>query len=208
MNRRGKNLLVRAKFIKKFRFDLNCFTAQIQKRNRDTNNYWICGQFQVAHDETKHPKMDHSQEESKYYRVENWCREQISNGSEFLFEPVLFEGAMKATSESFDFPLASLTSLFRNIYDKHIKSTSHQVQALLQTKLVQEYLAGKSIKNIAKEINFSPAMLARRVVEEMTELAGKKKLSTAMKNPLEELGTIAVIKQKYQISETDLQEEW
>ncbi len=167
-----------------------------------------CGQLHLAYDETKHLNMDHSQEESDYYRVENWCRDQINNGSEFLFEPVLFETAIKAASKSFDFPLVSLTSLFRNIYDKHIKSTSHQVQGLLQTRLIQEYLAGKSIKDIAKEINFSPAMLARRVVEEMTELAGKKKLSTAMKNPLEELGTITVIKQKYQLSETNLQDEW
>ncbi len=152
--------------------------------------------------------MDHSREESDYYRVENWCRDQINNGSEFLFDPVLFQGAIKAASESFDFPRESLGSLFRNMYDKHIKSTSHQVQSIVQTRLIQEYMAGKSIKDIAKETNFSPAMLARRVVEEMTELAGKKKLSTAMKNPLEELGTIDIIKSKYQKSETDLQEEW
>ena len=152
--------------------------------------------------------MDHSQEESDYYRVENWCRDQINNGSEFLFDPVLFQGAIKAASESFDFPPESLGSLFRNMYDKHIKSTSHQVQSIVQTRLIQEYMAGKSIKDIAKGTNFSPAMLARRVVEEMTELVGKKKLSTAMKNPLEELGTIDIIKSKYQISETDLQVEW
>jgi hypothetical protein len=93
------------------------------------------------------------------------------------------------------------------MYVKHIKSTSHLVKKNLRTKFIKEYLLGRSIKDLAKESNFSPALLARRIVEEMTVL-GKKKLSTAMKNPLEELGSVDVFKEKYQGSESDLQDKW
>ena len=151
--------------------------------------------------------MDHSREELDYYRVERWCRDQINDGCDLLFDPVLFQAAIKATSKDLDFPLESLHSLFRNMYVKHIKSTSHLVKKNLRTKFIKEYLLGRSIKDLAKESNFSPALLARRIVEEMTVL-GKKKLSTAMKNPLEELGSVDVFKEKYQGSESDLQDKW
>ena len=95
--------------------------------------------------ETKDLEMDQTQEELDYYRVENWCRDQINNGNEFLFDPVLFHAAMKAASEGFVFPLESLNSLFRNIYVKHIKSSSRRVQNMLQTKLIEDYTLGKSI---------------------------------------------------------------
>ena len=159
------------------------------------------------HDETKDVEMDHSREELDYNRVEHWCRDQINNGGDFLFDPVLFEATIKAASEGFAVPLESLQSLFRNIYVKHIKSTSRRVQNNLQTKMIEEYLLGKSIKHLAKESNFSPAILARRIVEEMTVL-GKRKLSTAMKNPLEELGSIDIIKPKYQSSENHAKDKW
>lgn len=150
-------------------------------------------------------EMDHSGEELDYYRVERWCQDQIRNGSDFLFEPRLFQSTMKEASKDFDFPLESLHSLFRNTYVKHIKTNSRRVQNNLQTVLIEQYLGGKSIKDLAKESNFSPAILARRVVEEMTIL-GKKKLSAAMKNPMEELGNIDVIKPKYQHSENYVQD--
>jgi hypothetical protein len=149
--------------------------------------------------------MDHSREEIEYYRVEEWCRDRINDGSDFLFDPVLFQAALKEKSEGFDFPLESLQSLFRNMYVKHIKSTSHQIQSILHSKFIKEYLSGRSIKDLAKESNFSAALLARRLVEEMTVL-GKKKLSTALKNPLEELGSIDVIKPKYQGFENQSQD--
>lgn len=151
--------------------------------------------------------MDHSTEDLDYYRVERWCQDQINTGSDVLFDPSLFQAVMKEASKGFDFPLESLQSLFRNIYVKHIKTTSRRVQNNLQTEFITEYLAGKSIKDLAKESNFSPAILARRIVEEMTVL-GKKKLSTAMKNPIEELGSIDIIKPKYQHSEDNIEDKW
>jgi len=144
--------------------------------------------------------MEHSREESDYNKVERWCRDQISSGRGILFDPVLFQTELKATSKDFNFPLESLQSFFRNKYVKHIKSNSHKVRDNMQTKYIKEYMLGKSIKDLAEETNFSPALLARRVVEEMTDL-GKKGLSSAMKNPLEELGSINTIKEKYRESE-------
>eukprot|EP00536_Pseudo-nitzschia_multiseries_P001752 jgi/Psemu1/181823/e_gw1.22.195.1 len=144
--------------------------------------------------------MDHSREESEYYKVDRWCRDQIHNGCDFLFDPVLFDATMKATSKDFDFPLESLQSFFRNLYVKYIKITTHKIKRDLQTKYIKEYTSGRSIIDMAKEANFSPALLARRVVEEMTDL-GKKELSIAMKNPLKQLSNIDYIKQKYKESE-------
>ena len=144
--------------------------------------------------------MDNRKDESDYTKVERWCRDQIWHGSDFIFDPILFEAAIKAASKDFDFPLESLQSLFRNFYVKHIKVTSHTVKESLQTKLIKEYSSGRSIKELAKESNFSPALLARRLVEEMTAL-GNTKLSTVMKNPLEELKSIDVIKTEYQQAE-------
>ena len=147
-------------------------------------------------------KMEHISEESKYYKVDRWCRDQIYNGRDFLFDPVLFDTTMQATSKDFDFPLESLRSFFQNTYVKHIKARSHGLRNDLQTKYITEYLSGRSIIDLAKEANFPPALLARRVVEEMTDL-GKKKLSIVMKNPLEELERIDIIKEKYKQSQDD-----
>ena len=148
-----------------------------------------------------------SKEELVYYRVERWCREEISNGSNFLFDPVLFREAIEAESKREDFPLESLLSLFRNLYIKHIKINSNRIKSILHTKIIKEYLLGRSINDLAKECNFSAALLARRVVEEVTDL-GKKKLSTVMKDPLKELGSIDVIKPKYQGAEKHLRDKW
>ncbi|OEU20551.1 hypothetical protein FRACYDRAFT_167013 [Fragilariopsis cylindrus CCMP1102] len=102
---------------------------------------------------------------------------------------------MKATSREFSFPLESLHSFFRSIHVKHIKSTSHKVRNNLQTKYINEYVHnGKSIIDLAKDANFSPALLTRRILEEVTNLdLGKKgALGAALKNPLEELGRLSL----------------
>ena len=141
--------------------------------------------------------MNQNREDLDDVVVERWCKDQINDGSDFLFDRILFQEAMKIASQRFDFPLESLQSLFRNLYVKHVKSTSHRLKNSLHTKFIKEYLSGRSIIALAKESNLPPALLARRLVEEMTIL-GKKKLNTILKNPLEELGTIDVIKIKYQ----------
>ena len=63
-------------------------------------------------------------------------------------------------------------------------------------------MAGTSITDIAKHANFSPYLLARRVVEEMTDL-GKKGLGNVMKDPLGELRNIDLIKEKYRKPEEE-----
>ena len=153
---------------------------------------------------------EESDQINQYNKVERWCKDQINNGSDFLFDPVLFQSTMKATSREFNFPLESLHSFFRSIHVKHIKSTSHKVRNNLQTKYINEYVHnGKSIIDLAKDANFSPALLTRRILEEVTNLdLGKKgALGAALKNPLEELGSIDMIKQEFKKSEEEWQQQ-
>jgi len=158
--------------------------------------------------------MNHNDEEEsaqidQYRKVERWCKDQINNSSDFLFDAVLFQTTMRATSKVFNFPLESLQSFFRSHHVKHIKSTAYKVRKNLQTKYINEYMQGKSIKELAKEETYSPALLARLIIEEMTDLdlGGKKKgLGNALKNPLKELGSIHIIKQEYRKSEEQQQQ--
>ena len=154
-------------------------------------------------DEEELDQIDH------YKKVERWCKDQINNTSDFLFDPILYQTTMRATSEEFNFPLESLQSFFRSHHVKHIKSTAHKVRKNLQTKYIKEYMQGKSIKELAKEENYSPTLLARLILEEVTDLdlGGKKKgLGNALKNPLKELGSINIIKQEYRKSEEQQQQ--
>ena len=41
---------------------------------------------------------EESDQINQYNKVERWCKDQINNGSDFLFDPVLFQSTMKATS--------------------------------------------------------------------------------------------------------------
>ena len=45
-----------------------------------------------------------SSEVKKYKAVEQWCRKQVSDGADFLFDPVLFHQTLYKTSKEFDFP--------------------------------------------------------------------------------------------------------
>jgi hypothetical protein len=153
---------------------------------------------------------EESDQIDQYNKVERWCKDQINNGSDFLFDPVLFLSTMKATSREFNFPLESLHSFFRSIHVKHIKSTSHKVRNNLQTIYIKEYVHyGKSIIDLAKDANFSPALLTRRILEEVTniDLGKKGALGAALKNPLEELGSIDIIKQEFRKSEEEWQQQ-
>jgi hypothetical protein len=152
---------------------------------------------------------EESDQIDQYSKVERWCKDQINNGSDFLFDPVLFQSTMKATSREFNFPLESLQSFFRSIHIKHIKSTSHKVRNNLQTKYIKDYVQGKSIIDLAKDANFSPALLTRRILEEVTniDLTKKGALGTALKNPFEELGSIDIIKQEFRKSEEEWQQQ-
>lgn len=45
-----------------------------------------------------------SLEVKQYKRVEKWCRQQVSEGAAFLFDPVLFQDTLYNISKEFVFP--------------------------------------------------------------------------------------------------------
>lgn len=45
-----------------------------------------------------------SDEVKKYKNVEQWCRKKVSEGADFLFDPVSFHHTLYEASKDFDFP--------------------------------------------------------------------------------------------------------
>jgi hypothetical protein len=77
----------------------------------------------------------------------------------------------------------------------HIKRTAFKLKNSLP-RYLDQYKKGKSIQDIAKRANYSPYLLARYMVQEMTTL-DKKEITNAMKDPMNLLGTSDVIQSKY-----------
>jgi len=70
--------------------------------------------------------------------------------------------------------------------------------------IIDEYVGGKSIKELARTFNYPPYLFSRYVVEALTENhlgGGKKGLADALRNPLQRLGTLDVIAPQYRASE-------
>jgi hypothetical protein len=85
----------------------------------------------------------------------------------------------------------------------HVKKTAPAVKESLASYL-NEYKDGRTIKELAKRANFPPYLFSRYVVEAVAITAGvnkKKGLAKAMKDPLNELGTMDVIAPEYHASE-------
>ena len=45
-----------------------------------------------------------STEVKKYKLVEQWCHKKVSDGADFLFDPVLFHHSLYTASKEFHFP--------------------------------------------------------------------------------------------------------
>jgi hypothetical protein len=145
----------------------------------------------------------------QYWNVDHWCRQHIRNGSPFMFDPILFEQTMKHASEQLDFPLQSLNSFYRNIHtNKHVKAVTFKVRNNLESIHIPQYVKGdKTIKQIAQEANFPPYFMCRAITESIADLRGKGKkgLINAMRDPLNELGTLDVIRPQYIDTEINYQ---
>lgn len=147
----------------------------------------------------------------QYERVGQWCRHHIRNGSPFLFDGALFEQTLKAASQEFGFPLPSLHSFFRNLHTNgHVKSASFRVRNNLASTHLPDYRRGhKTIKEMARESNFPPALMSRAIAENVADLGGRgrKALTNAMRDPRGELGDLDVIRPEYLETEVRYQQE-
>jgi hypothetical protein len=97
----------------------------------------------------------------------------------------------------------SLHSFIRNLHVIHVKKTAPAVKESLAVYL-DEYKNGRTIKELAKRANFPPYLFSRYVVEAVavtTGLNSKKGLTKAMKDPMNELGTLDKIAPEYHASE-------
>ncbi|KAL7522883.1 hypothetical protein ACHAWX_007617 [Stephanocyclus meneghinianus] len=99
-----------------------------------------------------------------YDQAEFWCRERISSGHDMLFSRQIFHKEIKTASNNFGMQFEAIHSLFRNAHVSFMKKTSHMLKSQT-TRLVQSYLNGTSILNIAKKVNYPPSMMARLIVE-------------------------------------------
>jgi hypothetical protein len=141
-----------------------------------------------------------------YDVIKEYLQKSIQTGSEFLFDTKLFEAELRRLWETYDFPPPSLQSFLRNLHVSHVKKTAPAVKSALPT-LVDDYVQGRaSIKDLARKCNYPPYLLARYIVEAVTttDLYGSKKaLAEAMRDPLQHLGRLDVIRPCYRDLETD-----
>ena len=70
----------------------------------------------------------------------------------------------------------------------------------MNSHVLVEYMQGSSIRQLAKNYNFPPSLLARGIVENIT-IYEKKEITKAMRDPLAKLCTVDVILEKYRDSE-------
>jgi hypothetical protein len=83
----------------------------------------------------------------------------------------------------------------------HVKRNSHKIKAVAE-QIAKEYTTGESIVSLAKANNYPPYLFARIVVEAVAvDLSHSKKLTEAMRDPLNKLGSQEVIAPEYQESE-------
>lgn len=80
----------------------------------------------------------------------------------------------------------------------HVKKTTPAIKGAIST-LVNDYVEGRaSILQLARKSNYPPYLLARFIVEAVTNLqGGKKSLADAMRDPRQHLSTLDVILPEY-----------
>lgn len=138
---------------------------------------------------------------SKYLEIDRWCREAISCGREFLYNPSLFHEEIHKAAVDFQLPYEGLCSHLRNTHVIHVKKTSHKLKAGAK-RLAAEYSKGKSIVTLAKFYNYPPYLFSRILVETVTSgRLSKKNLTEAMRDPIRRLGNSSVLSPEYCDSE-------
>lgn len=97
--------------------------------------------------------------------------------------------------------------MIRNLHVSHVKKTAPAIKVALPN-LLGDYMKGASILQLARKSNYPPYLVARYIVEAITNLAGGKKgLSGVMRDPLAHL-TVDVILPEYRRSgDTSLAQE-
>ena len=165
-----------------------------------------------------------------YDEAEEWCN-KVVNGHDMLFDVDIFDVEMMKACTKFKFPTEvriqnknttvldsikvslqshslildllhkkSFNSFLRNIHLKKVKKQTHIIKSKLDHQIIPDYTQGRSIVSLAKKYNFPPALLSRSIIEKVTTLQ-KKKISEAMKNPMDKLNSSSVVKQEHRISE-------
>jgi hypothetical protein len=73
---------------------------------------------------------------------------------------------------------------------------------------LSQYEQGVSITQLAQQVNYPPYMLCRSIVEAVVvSKKGKKELTQALRDPLNELGNRSVLKEEFLDSEEHWSEE-
>ena len=141
----------------------------------------------------------------QYEEIECWCKEAILKGADFLFDDKLFRFTLSEKAEEWKgFSVEALQSLLRNIHLVHVKTSAPKVRKSLPTYL-KAYRNGESITSISRKANFSPFLMSRYMVQEMTTLkSGKKELAKIMRDPLAELSPETILEEFQDAEDTIL----
>ena len=118
----------------------------------------------------------------QYYAMEEWCRQEIAAGSDFLFDTTTFASTLKHASHQLRVPYHSLHSFFRSLYTQHLKAQSYAIRSRFATHHLPRYTQhGNSIRQMA-------------VAEQRTEIANQHRPTLAgqgLKRWLNGLGLIS-----------------
>jgi hypothetical protein len=140
---------------------------------------------------------------ANYDAVVAWCRHHIHRGSDFLFQPDhIFQETLQDAATTFDFPIQSLHSLFRNMHVHYVKTTSSiQVRRQFQSLYLPLYLQNTpppnppqnqiqqqqpslTILQLAKCANYPPYLFCRLLVEQITDLSSLSLSTSAVSTAL------------------------
>lgn len=142
--------------------------------------------------------MKQNKAKESYTRAEKWLNNVIKNGHDLIFNVRSFDVEIERASMQFNLSCEALNSFLRNKHLAHVKKRSFHVRSQLSQTIV-EYCDGKSIRLLAKKLNYPPSLLARSIVEKLTPFE-KKELTKAIANPTRFLSA-DVIHDQYRDSE-------
>lgn len=73
---------------------------------------------------------------------------------------------------------------------------------------LEDYKRGRSILTLAKQANYPPYLFCRYIVEQVANIPnGKRGLTQAMRDPMEELKSLDIIKDPYLEAEEKMSED-